>query len=737
MSRISESAVHFLINAAWQIAAIALAASICARILRNASPRCRHGLWIASLLLSLALPVWGLFDLQRPAALHTNEWQSGSIQPQQTLNPIPETQSVIAASPRAQASSLRLDDLLQTRRRSVETSPGLAMWLAIGFGLLLTGRLCVLCRAWLAAQNLRRSACDRKLPVLLATVAARCQDAFGLENISIVFSTKVTTPATIGTWKPVIILPETFNETSEETLATMLGHEMAHIARRDFALNIVYEFLFLPVAFHPFARWLKRQIDRTRELACDDMVTERLVERAAYARSLVLVAGALLQPAGRPLTLGVFDADILEERIMKLTQKTTRLGARTATSLAVCAFFLLAITGIAASTFSFDLRTHLESGQSNVVVTQSASSGEAQQRQPDPHAQAPGAPPVSRGELEQTLSSAVNAQVRAEAACSAGKNRVIEAIPMLIAMLGDDTPIQLIKCWDSGRWNPAIESLKQPSPGEQAAIALASMGSPALEPLTAALNDSNSSVRRNAAWAIGELTNMREGDRSGAVPSLILLLNDSDDWVRRSSARALGEIKDERAAEGLIARLSDGHGMVRRESAWALGEMKEERSVGTLCNVLLSDSQPDVRMTTAWALGEMQDNRAVESLCKALLSDADSEVRKTAAWALGETKDKRAVEPLCNSLRTDAQSEVRKNAAWALGETKDKRAVETLCNILVSDAQSEVRKITAWALGEIQSPKAVSFLKQALSDPDRHVREKAEWAITEIQDSNR
>ena len=117
----------------------------------------------------------------------------------------------------------------------------------------------------------------------------------------------------------------------------MLGHEMAHIARRDFALNLVYEFLCLPISFHPLANLVKRQIARTRELACDDMVTERLLEPEAYARSLVRVAGALVLPAGQALTLGVFDADILEERIMKLTQNTRRLGARAARLLALCA----------------------------------------------------------------------------------------------------------------------------------------------------------------------------------------------------------------------------------------------------------------------------------------------------------------------------------------------------------------------------------------------------------------
>ncbi|MEK6410071.1 MAG: M56 family metallopeptidase [Acidobacteriota bacterium] len=710
MSRISEFAMHFLVNAAWQIAAVAIGASIGARLLRNTAARYRHALWTASLVLSLALPLWGLFDFQRNAPLHIGEQPAGAVQARETLTSTPVRAPAPVVNGRAEASGIRLDDLLQTRRRSVVTSSTLALVLAIAYALFLLYRLIILWRAWLQAQSFRRSAHERELPALMASVAARCQEAVGLKRVRLMFSAKATTPATLGAWKPVIILPASFyEETSEETLATMLGHEMVHIARWDFALNLVYEFLCLPISFHPLAYFVKRHMDRTRELACDDIVTERLLEPEAYARSLVRVASALVLPAGRALTLGVFDADILEERIMKLTRNTRRLGARAARLLALCAFSLLCLTCIAISTFSFDLRTDGASEHATVVaIDQSVNEARADgqsRNQSDAPAQDPNRTTMTRAEIAQRLNS-VNAQVRAEAACSAGKSHAVEAIPMLVAMLGDDTPIsQPLRCWEEGQWTPALESFKQPSPGEQAAIALASMGTAALEPLTNALNDSNSSVRRNAAWAIGELTNMREGGRANAVPPLVVLLYDSDEWVRMAAARSLGEIRDERATDGLIAQLSDRQWQVRKLAAWALGEMKEKRAVEPLCNLLQSDAEIEVRTTTAWALGEMQDKRAVETLC--------------------------------NVLQSDPQVEVRATSAWALGETKDKRAVETLCNALLSDAQAGVRATAAWALGEIQSPKAVSALKQALSDPGKGVREKATWALSEIEDRER
>src|SRR6185369_8953165 len=194
--------------------------------------------------------------------------------------------------------------------------------------------------------------------------------------------------------------------------------------------------------------------------------------------------------------------------------------------------------------------------------------------------------PASRREPQ---ASATDAYERAASACNASKQGDARSIELLIAMLGDDRKSQLIRCWEGSRWSPALEVFKQSSPGEQAALALASLGPLAFRPLANQLDNSNPSVRRNAAWAIGELTNMPPSDRWDSVPQLITLLSDSDAWVRMAAARALGELHDHRAVEQLIATLSDNNWRVRELSVWALSEMKNARAVTALCAVLLSD----------------------------------------------------------------------------------------------------------------------------------------------------
>ena len=92
------------------------------------------------------------------------------------------------------------------------------------------------------------------------------------------------------------------------------------MARRDFAWNILYELLFLPVAFHPAAMWMRREIARTREMACDELVAGRLLEPAVYVQSILSIAARMSGAGKLGYALGVFDGDMLEERVRRLLE---------------------------------------------------------------------------------------------------------------------------------------------------------------------------------------------------------------------------------------------------------------------------------------------------------------------------------------------------------------------------------------------------------------------------------
>jgi HEAT repeat protein len=227
---------------------------------------------------------------------------------------------------------------------------------------------------------------------------------------------------------------------------------------------------------------------------------------------------------------------------------------------------------------------------------------------------------------------------RTAAACALGKLGAVEAIPALIGLLSDETPVERIVCWTDGKWTPARLTLKQASPGEQAAIALAAMSQPAVEPLINAMNNENPSVRRNAAWAIGEIRGGLNTDRSAALEPLIAALGDADTWVRMAAAFSLGEMRPPRATEALIAALGDVDVNVRMMVVRALGELKTRRGVERLTAVLLRDGDERVRRGAAHALGEIKDRMALEALTLAL-NDQDERVRAAAKYAISEIRD--------------------------------------------------------------------------------------------------
>lgn len=76
-------------------------------------------------------------------------------------------------------------------------------------------------------------------------------------------------------------------EADTDVLTSAIGHELVHVLRRDYLLNLAYELIYLPLSFHPAAALVRRRINQTRELSCDELVTEKL----AYQRCATWILG--------------------------------------------------------------------------------------------------------------------------------------------------------------------------------------------------------------------------------------------------------------------------------------------------------------------------------------------------------------------------------------------------------------------------------------------------------------
>lgn len=234
-------------------------------------------------------------------------------------------------------------------------------------------------------------------------------------------------------------------------------------------------------------------------------------------------------------------------------------------------------------------------------------------------------PQLTVQQLSEELSTSDPA-VRARAACELREraDNAGAAISALIALLPDPSPLERSVCGQNWwRWNPESRT----TPGEQAASALVAIGARAFDPLVKTLRHQSWVARRNAAWALGALDDVR------AVEALTPLMKDAEAPVREQTAWALGALDDRAAIPALMLGLKDSDARVRRQSAWAVGAIDDRRPVDLLI-VLLRDGDRAVREQAAWALGVIGDGRAVEPLLP-LLKDAEPAVRRQAAWAIG------------------------------------------------------------------------------------------------------
>ncbi len=110
------------------------------------------------------------------------------------------------------------------------------------------------------------------------------------KKIAILESALVRAPIVIGHLKPMILFPiGAINRLSMEEVESIIAHELAHVKRNDYIINILMNVAESIFYFHPAMWWLSAQIKVEREHCCDDIAIEALGSPINYAKSLVAV----------------------------------------------------------------------------------------------------------------------------------------------------------------------------------------------------------------------------------------------------------------------------------------------------------------------------------------------------------------------------------------------------------------------------------------------------------------
>lgn len=140
---------------------------------------------------------------------------------------------------------------------------------------------------WLWVQRMKAHAANaaaHELQVMVERLSRRLHIS---RNVRLLQSPGVDVPTVIGWIKPVILLPmSALAGLSSSQIEAILAHELAHIRRHDYLVNLLQTLLETLLFYHPAVWWLSRRIRAERENCCDDLAVSLCGDPVAYARAL-------------------------------------------------------------------------------------------------------------------------------------------------------------------------------------------------------------------------------------------------------------------------------------------------------------------------------------------------------------------------------------------------------------------------------------------------------------------
>jgi beta-lactamase regulating signal transducer with metallopeptidase domain len=324
---LDRAALEYAINSLWQLPLLGGAAWLAIRLLSPA-PRIQHRLWIAVLVLAVALPAHGVHwtspvrptqpeQLEAPSAVLSAE-RAARVESESDTRTDTPTTSQVPSTLSAHTPALHLPMVrLPMSVRALE-------WFArLYSAVVLLGALRIVRAAWSARSLVGRSR-TIALPEPLATHWLKHGQQASVRLPQLRESDEVAGPAIVGMRAPVLLVPSGFLRHTEAQVKAALCHELAHVVRQDYAANLLCQVLALPVVWHPVTHAVQRRIGRTREMLCDAMAASRMESNVVYARALLALAQEILarRDASRVHGLGLLGNNTLEERVERLMAVT-------------------------------------------------------------------------------------------------------------------------------------------------------------------------------------------------------------------------------------------------------------------------------------------------------------------------------------------------------------------------------------------------------------------------------
>jgi beta-lactamase regulating signal transducer with metallopeptidase domain len=269
----------------------------------------------------------------------------------------------------------------------------------------------ILVAAWLAgvvvlALRLSRGLVDVRgltgsgllsLPDELQAMIDKLAERSGLRRpVRWFLSLRVEVPTVAGWLRPMVLIPvKGWSQLAVQQLEALLAHEIAHIRRHDYFVNICQVCIKTVLFFHPAVWWVSKRIRAERENCCDDLaVTLCGGDRLRVARALF----ALEEQRGAPMLRVAANGGHLRERIRRLVAPTPGAACPTEAAWAGAGVSAAAI-GLVAMVWLVGTTHARVDGPPRAAATQAQSQVPAPAAAPEPSKPVKGFGESRRGEI--------------------------------------------------------------------------------------------------------------------------------------------------------------------------------------------------------------------------------------------------------------------------------------------------------------------------------------------------
>lgn len=167
------------------------------------------------------------------------------------------------------------------------------------------------------------------------------------KKVWVYVSDMVKSPVTFGYLKPIILLPvAVLNHLSVAQVEAVLLHELSHIKRYDYLVNLVISCIHTLLYFNPFVKLFIRNIESEREHCCDELVLQFGYDKVGYASALLTLEKASQQPVLAIAATGKNHLLNRVEKIIGMEKKNKRMKFNHLAGLIAALFCILLFNSI-------------------------------------------------------------------------------------------------------------------------------------------------------------------------------------------------------------------------------------------------------------------------------------------------------------------------------------------------------------------------------------------------------